>query len=133
MKVLIGLGYSQFICIDGANAGPVLAALGTASLLTKEGYGCNEAYKPAESALSIEVVDDAKIKPAEEPVKQIQRNAAEAEKRWLEEYREHQETKKALDALKERMTKAGIKFDEVPATPKTNGNGHATVSDDTPF
>lgn len=91
------------LVIDAAEAAPILTALSRGVLMVKEGWQAAAEWRVSKERPTVELVDESKFLPLEEPIKVLTKEKEAADSRWYKQYVETQEIRKERDELKKKL------------------------------
>lgn len=104
MKLLVKLGYNDQLAFPAEKSGTISEAFSTGTRVTESGYGDARTFKPtSDSTISFEIVPDEFLLEKAEPLVELQSQKAYSEKKWLDEYYAHGETKKQLREAQDKL------------------------------
>ena len=105
MKILFPIQYNKYMAFPAEQAGVLLPALSTIVIYEDKNYDRKSFTPTNDDPLQFSFEPDSKFEELPEPFALLQNKAKESENKYLNEWRTHQETKKKVTELEEKIKK----------------------------
>lgn len=103
------------VLVPATEAAPIVTALAHARVVEREGWQEDAPYKEKRDArISIAVVHPEQMQASTPVEQELRKDVEKYTQMWLKSYRDKDKAEKELKALRDKLAKAGIKFEEEP-------------------